>query len=218
MGVFLRKVKEAVGYLTDRKQIYNETKKCIRGRYGLHQRIEHKFVSRSKDNAFSELTGLMFPGDKNATEELGLEFGYLTQTASYVVGNVWLANRVTPDGHIVNHVVVTLIQKRGVRFKVDGDAVTVAEDSFFVPDKTLSEERGDNHIVFRGGCTLIFDLDTLRLRYAIKKDIDDRERMVRQFKYENGMLDDDSQTYFDSKTMNALAGPFAFMHSHTEQK
>ena len=160
----------------------------------------------------------MFPGGAEATEKLGLEFAYqTTKTASYAVGNVWLANRVTPNGDIVNHVIVTLIQKRGVRFKVDGEAVTVDEEEFFVPDKTSRDEWGDNHIIFRGGCTLIFDLDTLRLRYAVKKDIDDRERMVRQFKYENGMLDDENQTYFDTRTMNALAGPFAFMHSHTSQ-
>ncbi len=219
LGIFLRKLKEAVGYLTDREQIYEKTKEFIRGRHGLHKRIEYKFVSHGTQIAFSELTGLMFPGDAIATEKLGLEFAYLTtETASYAVGNVWLAHRVTPSGNIVNHVIVTIIQKRGVRFKVDGEMVTVDEDNFFVPDKTPEEEWGNNCIIFRGGCTLIFDLDTLRLRYAIKKDIDDRERMIRQFKYETGMLDDDSQTYFDRKTMNALAGPFAFMHSHTEHK
>ena len=175
-------------------------------------------MSNGEENAFSELTGLMFPVDDVSSEKLGLEFAYLTtQTASYVVGNVWLAHRVTPDGHIVNHVIVTLIQKRGVRFKVAGEKFIVDEENFFVPDKTPQEERGDNHIIFRGGCTLIFDLDTLRLRYAVKKDIDDRARMVRQFMVEHGMLGGDAQTYFDSKTMNALAGPFAFMHSHSNE-
>jgi PAS domain-containing protein len=62
-----------------------------------------------------------------------------------------------------------------------------------------------------------------QLRYAIKKDINDRARMVRQFKYENGMLDDEtteawsSQTYFDNQTMTALSGPFSFMHSQQQQ-
>ena len=95
--------------------------------------------------------------------------------------------------------------------------MTVDERNFFVPDKTKREEWGDHHILFRGGCTLIFDLDALRLRYAIKKDIDDRERMIRQFKYEQGMLGDDDQTYFASTTLTALAGPFAFNHSHNAQ-
>ncbi len=213
-GEFLRKLKEAVGYLTDRKEIYEKTKSFIRGEEGIHRQIECNLVSE----AFSELTGLMFPGDSEATEKLGLEFAYLTtKTASYAVGNVWLANRVTPNGDIVNHVIVTLIQKRGVRFIMgDDDEINIDEAGFFVPDKTDPQEWGDNHIIFRGGCTLIFDLDSMRLRYSIKKNIDDRARMIRQYKYEHGMLDDDVQTYFDSSTMNALAGPFAFMHSHTE--
>lgn len=221
---FLRQLREAVGYLTDRKEIYEITKEFIsgdKGSVGLHRLIEENFASEGQ--AFTKLSGMMFPGDGPTSEKLGLEFKYLTKNvASYAISNVWLANRVTPAGGIVNHVVVTLAQKRGVRFKVDGDSVTVDENGFFVPDKTPEEKR-DEHIIFRGGCTLIFDLDSLRLRYAVKKDIDDQERMVRQFRYQYGLLDSvaklsfgsDAETYFDSKTMNALAGPFAFMHSHS---
>jgi len=221
LGVFLRGLKESVGYLTERDRLYEKTKELIRGDKdlaGLHRRIEARLIAGNDQGKFSELTGLMFPGNKQATEKLGLEFAYLTsKTASYAVGNVWIANRVTPDGNIVNHVVITLIQKRGVRFIVSKDTqdVSVDEKGFFVPDKiTNVEERGENYIVFRGGCTLIFDLDTLRLRYAVKKDVDDRARMIRQFKFEKGLLGEASETYFDSKEMNALAGPFAFMHSH----
>jgi len=200
--------------------LYKQTKDLIRGKrgqQGLHRLLEAKFISGGDEEQFSQLTGLMFPVDEKATEKLGLEFAYqTTNTASYAIGNVWIANRVTPDGNIVNHVVITLIQKRGVRFKIDADTneVTVDENGFFVPDDTRLNQRGDKHIIFRGGCTLIFDLDALRLRYAVKKDIDDRARMIRQFKYEHGMLGDNNETYFDSKMMNMLAGPFAFMHSH----
>ena len=219
LGQFLRELKNTVGYLTDRQELYEKTKDLIRttdGKHGLHRLIETIFLSGDKEASFSEMTGLLFPGNKEATEKQGLEFAYLTtKTASYAIGNVSIANRVTPDGSIVNHIVITLIQKRGVRFKVNDNDVTVYERGFFVPDNTPEEKRGDHHIIFRGGCTLIFDLDTLRLRYAIKKDIDDRDRMIRQYKYENGLLGGEDQTYFGSQTMNALAGPFAFMHSHT---
>jgi hypothetical protein len=214
----LRDLKNLVGYLSDRKGIYGETKNLIRGAEGLHRLIEERFLSGGNAKKFSEISGLMFPGDKEASEKAGFEFGYLTDnTASYVIGNVSLANRVTPDDMMVNHVVMTLVQKRGVRFKVDDGDVTVDEDDFFVPDKTKQEDRGENHIIFRGGCTLIFDLDTLRLRYAIKKDIDDRARMVRQFRFERGLLGEEEETYFASKTLTALAGPFAFTHSRPTQ-
>jgi hypothetical protein len=124
---------------------------------------------------------------------------------------------VTPQGTIVNHVVITLVQKRGVRFNVNDSEITVDEKGYFVPDKTAKEELskdGQAHAIFRGGCTLIFDLDQLRLRYVIKKDINDLDRMVRQVEYEQGLLGDQNDTYFSSQTMNALAGPFAFAHSH----
>jgi hypothetical protein len=219
IGEFLRELKNSVGYQTDRERVYEQTKDFIRGASGLHRLIETCFASGVDAEQFTELTGLMFPGDKPRSEKLGLEFRYLTRNvASYAISNVWLANRVTPDGNIVNHVVVTLAQKRGVRFRVDGESVTVEEGGYFVPDKTPAEKRGDNHIIFRGGCTLIFDLDSLKLRYAVKKDIDDHDRMVRQFRYEHGLLEDDAQMYFDSRTMTALAGPFAFMHSHIANK
>jgi hypothetical protein len=215
IGTFLRRLKESVGYQTDREQAYAKTRELIGGKSGLHSLFESLFRSCGPVGPFTRLTGLMFPGDEAASKKQGLEFAYLTtKTASYAIGSVSLANRVTPDDTIVNHVVVTLVQKRGVRFGVDGKNVTVDEKSFFVPDKTPADKRGDQHIIFRGGCTLIFDLDTLRLRYAVAKDVDDRERMVRQFQYQSGMVGGENETYFASTTLTALAGPFAFTHSH----
>jgi hypothetical protein len=221
IGEFLRELKNSVGYLTDRHEIYEKTKEFIRGTTGLHRLIQTCLASGVDSKEFHKLSGLMFPPDQAASEKLGLEWGYLSsQMASYAISNVWLANRVTPDGNIVNHVVVTLAQKRGVRFQVSKDQqdVSIDEDAYFVPDNTKRDSWGESHIMFRGGCTLIFDLDTLRLRYAIKKDIDDKERMVRQFRYENGLMGGDGATYFSSAAMTALAGPFAFMHSHSASK
>jgi hypothetical protein len=254
LGKFLRGLKNWVGYLTDRRGLYEQTKmlliqrddrtKGVRNflqklrklveestdepavrdlgkeitklinRRGLHRLFEDEFIHNEDREAFESLTGLRFfpapRADKSAkaakdkAERLGFEWGYLaSRCASFAIGNVSLANRVTPDDTMVNHVIITLVQKRGVRFSVDGDDITVDEKG----------DRGD-HIIFRGGCTLVFDLDTQRLRYAIKKDIDDRERMIRQFRFEQGLLGEDDQTYFDSQTMTALAGPFAFTHSH----
>jgi hypothetical protein len=216
IGGFLRELKQKVSYQTTRRDVYEQTKEFIRGTSGLHKLVESAFAS-ADGRRLVELTGMMFPNDKAKAEKLGLEFGYLTRrVASYAISNVWLANRVTPDGNIVNHVIVTLAQKRGVRFKVDeDDNVTVDEKGFFAPDRTPRQDWGDNHIVFRGGCTLIFDLEAMKLRYAVSKNIDDRQRMIRQFRFEKGLMGEDGQTYFDSGTLSAVAGPFAFMHSHS---
>lgn len=217
VGTFLREVSHSVGYLTDREAISRETKNFIKGSNGLHRLIQRNFQISSSE--FHRVTGLMMPGGKAACEKLGLEYAYLTsRNASYAISNVWLANRVTPGGQIVRQVVVTLAQKRGVRFHVSGDEITVDEKGFFVPERGLPPGSADTpHIIFRGGCSLVFDLDSRTLRYAIRKDIDDRKRMVRQYRYENGLSLDDSEAFFDGGTMNALSGPFAMMHSHSCQ-
>ncbi|MFO0796614.1 MAG: hypothetical protein U0804_04000 [Gemmataceae bacterium] len=211
---FLRELKEQVGYQTDREQAYEQTRALIRGADGFHRLLESLFRAGA-GGPFTRLTGLMFPAGREKSEALGLEFKYPTSTsATYAIGGVALANRVTPDDTIVNHVVVTLVQKRGVRFRVTGKAVTVDETGFFVPDKTPAEKWGPHSIVFRGGCTLVFDLDTLKLRYAVSKSIDDRARMVEQYKFESGLLGGEAETYFAGTTLANLAGPFAFTHAH----
>ncbi len=217
VGDFLRSVNESVGYLVNREAIAKNTKTFINGTAGLHRLIQTRFLISKAE--FHRVTGLMMPGEKAACEKRGLEYAYLTnKDASYAIDNVWLANRVTPSGHIVKQVIVTLAQKRGVRFQVNGDEVTVDENGFFVPEHGLPVDEADSpQIIFRGGCTLVFDLDSRTLRYAIKKDIDDRDRMVRQYRYENGMSLDDSEAFFDRRSMNAMSGPFAMMHSHSCQ-
>ncbi|MCA9059645.1 MAG: hypothetical protein KDA85_14155, partial [Planctomycetaceae bacterium] len=218
LAEFLRRLKNRVGYARDRRELYERIKELSDARAGLQYQLKESLVSESSEATFTDLTGLMFPGKGPATEKLGLEFGYKTKsTASFVVGNVWLANRVTPNGEILNHVVITLVQKRGVRFIVHQKTgnIAVDEKNFFVPDKTNPGDWGENAIIFRGGCTLIFDLDSLRLRYAIKKDIDDHDRMIRQFRFEKGLMGGESGTYFNSQELSALAGPFALTHSHS---
>ncbi len=220
---YLRDFKETIGYEKDRGAIHLKTKKFISGSKavkgkaavkGFHRLIEQNLVNSEAGDLISDITGLLFPGGKKITEKNGLEFAYLTtKTASYAISNVWLASRATPNGDIVNHVIVTIAQKRGVRFRKINGEVYVDENNFFVPDHTAQEDRRD-HIIFRGGCTLIFDLDAMELRYSVKKDIDDRERMVRQYKYQNNLMGGGNNTYFDDQTMNAIAGPFACMHSH----
>ncbi|MCA9065551.1 MAG: hypothetical protein KDA96_20930, partial [Planctomycetaceae bacterium] len=214
VGLFLRELSHHVGYLSKRSDIDASTKEFIRDASGLHTLIQKHFAA---DTAVSEqLSGMRFSSDPQKAERLGFEFGYLMQAAAAnVISNVWLANRVTPQGRIVNHVIVTLVQKRGVRFHVSDDGITVDETGYFVPDKTAEKDRGEHSIIFRGGCTLVFDLDTLQLRYAIQKDIDDHDRMILQYKFQRGLLDDDGQAYFDRRSMTTMAGPFAFMHSHS---
>lgn len=210
---FLRDFKNHVAYEQDREKIYELTKEFIgggsRAQLGLHDRLDLKTSGPTSIKVFSKLTGLHFHKDSATSKKQGFLFS--GGTATYQVEKLWLANRVTPNGKIINHVIVTLVQKRGVLVEVNDDVLKIV--GFWCPgDKRPADK---TYFDFRGGCTLIFDLDTLCLRYAIKKDIDDKQRMETQFKYMLGLSSGSSSAlYFDEKTLANLSGPFAFMHSH----
>jgi hypothetical protein len=122
---------------------------------------------------------------------------------------VWLASRVTPDGKLVNHVIVTMLQKRGVRAEIKNNKFHIK--GYFVPDEEKAPKDG---FIFRGGCTLVFDLDKLCLKYAIRKSITDECRMEHQYRYTHGLMEETpGVSYFDEQELSALSGPFGFMHS-----
>jgi len=210
---FLREFSQEIGYETDRGKIHDITRKFITGskefKMGIHQRINLKFIQGPGGKRFSEISGLLFPGNEKDCKDLGLIFSRSTG-AKFQIGNLWLAVRATPEGKIVRHVVITLLQKRGVIASLDHDRFSVT--GYFTPN---TGEIPENGFIFRGGCTLIFDLDALRLRYAVKKDIDDIQRMEQQFRYSSDLRNAESahSLYLDNEEMASLSGPFSFMHS-----
>lgn len=211
---FLRKFKELIGYETNRGKIHDMSKKFIAGSQitgmGLHRRINIKFLQSEAGNRFAEVSGLLFPRNEADCKKFGFEYSPYSRSASFAVENLWLASRITPDDKLVNHVIVTLTQKRGVRCSLDeNDDFKIK--GYYQPN---GNEPQDDNLVFRGGCTLIFDLDRMQLKYAIKKDINDTGRMEQQYRYSKGQFDEEAgTTYFDDKTLAGLSGPFAFMHS-----
>ncbi len=217
IGLFLRQFAAEVGHLSKREEIFSATQKFISGsdnQVGLHRLIQHA-ATRSTAGRFQKLTGLMLPTDRVACEAFGIEFGYLSHNiASYAVSSLSLARRAAPDGRILNHVVVTLAQKRGVHFTERDGQYSVDRQGWFVPrDDGSTPHDDDNTIEFRGGCTLIFDLDTLTLLYAISKPLNDEKRMLRQFRYTTGKMKAAPAMYFSADAIRTAIGPFAMMHS-----
>lgn len=203
----LRQFKAALAYETNRRDIHEKTRQFIAGKTGEDDNGIHAYISLDMimHPLFSKVTGLLFPKREDCAK-LGMPYSHYSKSARFQVDKMWLANRITPDGEIVNLVVLTLLQKRGVVYKEDS-----GELSFFTPN-------GDgpaDGFVFRGGCTLVFDLDNLCLKYAIAKNIDDKERMVQQYLYQSGSLGGvHGLTYFDETELQQMAGPFAFMHTY----
>jgi Subtilase family len=63
---------------------------------------------------------------------------------------------------------------------------------------------------FRGGCTLLIDLATAKVRYMVRKKVDSRYRIDQQLKFAVATSDGLHGNYFDDST--AVREPFALMH------
>jgi hypothetical protein len=164
----------------------------------LRDTLKHWFVGlRAADaNLLEELTGLAL----TATAP-----GSLTRDADglpeFEVQKVQPARRVGPDGQLVQNLIVELTQERaGFRdparqAQADGGRLP----SGAVPDFT-----------FRGGCTIIFDLETALPRYFIVKRILSEPRLQRQRDFVNGpSIAPLRATYFGAA---GNAEPFALLH------
>jgi hypothetical protein len=101
------------------------------------------------------------------------------------IGSVRPAWRVAPDGRILSDIVVEMTQR-------------------WIPANGGGRS-------FRGGCTLICDLDTGNVRYVIRKRVGHRARMEGELAFRGGLADDDAaEDYFS--TADGHGEPFAMMH------
>ena len=202
---FLREFRQEMMYKTDRKSIYSITGKYMGGAgSNLHGRIYSKFEESTE---FEKLTGLVLCQNW-ATLGIKTSKIYRDQNSgpSFQVNGLRLVTRVGPDGNQLNQILFCLVQRSGVIVR-EGNFV-----GHYIPDAGVAPEGG---MELKGGCTLIFDLDTLELRYAIARpllDLDqlpdehviDLKRIINQYKYRAGesalgLLDEFNE-------------PFAFLH------
>ena len=121
---------------------------------GLHQYISEQFATSSE---FTRLTGLAFIA--NADRVGVVHQTTYAQRPSFQLQNLRLVSRVGPDGLQINHVVFYLVQRSGLRFR----AGKVAGPYNLKEGIRTSPDNEEQRMEFRGGCTLILDLDTLSL-------------------------------------------------------
>ena len=220
---FLRGYADKIKYTKDRKKIYDLTREYIRGApaegsEGLHMRMNIVFADSPN---FSPITGLVF--DTLATN-LGIATSHDHSKPSFEIQNMRLVNRVGPDGTQINQVIFSIVQRCGVVME-NGKF-----DHHFVPGRDPLPATNGNGVTqafeFRGGCTLIFDLNTSKLKYIISKPLLDMQsigilqidqaRVKRQFEYlygKDGTEQNEYALYFGENTHN-LSEPFCFLHQH----
>jgi hypothetical protein len=126
------------------------------------------------------------------------------------VHSVRLARRSTPSGELVTDFVIELLQTR------DGFNDPAKQKEF---DAKGPQDRKENKadFPFRGGCTLLVDPDTYRVRYAINKHILSQPRLERQRAYLAGESTSLRATYFGDPTRDPSARePFGLLHRPLE--
>jgi hypothetical protein len=227
---FLRDYGNAIKYVKKREKIYSITKDYIRGKYddkdniiyGLHRRIGNKF---SESPGFSQITGLAFINDFGS---LGIRPTKIYGGPNFQIQNLRLVSRVGPGNSQVNQVVFSLLQTSAVKIVDD-------KPEFFrfkpIPrkntDEQIREAVPDDYTELKGGCTLIFDLDSLKLRYAVSKpllDVDQftsppgrpainltRLKRLLDFRQKSG--ESAFAAYFSDPSQRIME-PFAFLHQH----
>lgn len=222
LTTFLKEFREEIIYLNDRRAIFETTRDYIAGRYATKRKPEIKGLHRrlyENDLAWPEyekLTGLVFGRDN---EKFGIrtKSTYGFEGPSFGISTLKLASRVGPDGNISNRIIIALTQRAFFKVK---------KDSSGKPDFVACKP-GAEDISLPGGATLVFDLDSLKLKFAVSKPIFDPEglrndqRRLNRIRLEktNEYLNDTSsgQTLYEAtfglgKRFNANE-PFAFLHS-----
>ena len=110
--------------------------------------------------------------------------------------------RIGPDGEDLPQLVVEVTQeRRGFSEKALQNEADL--------DTSGRASRGAD-FVFRGGCTLVIDLRSRRIRYIVGKDIESAARLEAQRRF---LFERDSEslgaTYF---ALGSRDEPFAFLH------
>ena len=182
-------------YLKTRQEIFDETNNI---KAALHDFI-FSVLSKNETEKFEQITGLVFSRQRGE-RVLGKE-RVKNGRPIFEVHSLRQARRVGPNDNLLNQVVISLTQKKEVSLFDKAPAKTKGETSF------------NPKFWFRGGCTLILDLNDLCLRYSITKPIDDEERLNRQKNYRfnkaGGSL---RSTYFNRLEQEGSDEPFAFLH------
>ncbi len=178
--------------MSDREKIFNLTTVARRA-------LEKWLVDFKADagteevKEFERLTGL-YLYKKPERDQFLTGMGSMHGKYNFEVHSFRGAQRTAPDGSPVNRVIVSITQKRKVT--LEEEPTGPKPEKFF----------------FRGGCTLVFDLNTLKLKYRIIKRIDDKDdRLKRQRIYRTGEgLASLRMTYFGPAEKTE---PFAFLHT-----
>lgn len=126
------------------------------------------------------------------------------------VNSTRLTHRMGPTGRAFNDLVVEINQKR--HGYLDPNRQREADHGI------LDTEKHPGDFVFRGGATMLIDIETGEVRYVIAKNIDSERRLNEQRRYLGSPATSLRYTYFGDPNVKYFQGdedlrePFALLH------
>ena len=216
----LRLYHQEMLYVTGRKKMFEKTQKFVNGSYkgkdnmNLYDSLWSKLRNSYE---FERLTGLVFNKNWKRYGAKG------EKRPDFEILNLRLVSRVGPDGDQINQIIFSMIQSINVRCE-EGEFQEIYLDSD-------NADPVDDCFELFGGCTLIFDLDEVKLKYAIAKPLLNpdllakrsyRKRRVNvkrvedQYRYETEefpLYVSQASQYFGAGLRSKLMEPFALLHS-----
>jgi hypothetical protein len=167
---FLRQYKESLAYKTDRRQIFDETKKFITGSREKNIPGFHSYLFKNSGSgsaaAFEDITGLVLsPKFKDFGIRPSQAHG--PDVPAIEIQSLRILNKTGPGGSLQNQIIMSLVQSCKVAVTEDAKGKRQFKKFRY---GNRQDEAGES-MIFRGGCTLIFDLDDLTLRHSIRKPI-----------------------------------------------
>ena len=191
----LRQALDQAKYYSGRKQAYDQMR-ALRAR--LHDRLSEAASDPESRKAIEAVTGLVLDPDRKLS---GLRLS-TNGLPRFEVHSVAPVHRVGPDGNLLSQIVINITQKREWR-------------------AGAKEGLADRKFTFRGGCTLILDLENRELLYSVNKSISDKD--AQRLAYQKQYLQDDSMaslraTYFGAPGAAGYNEPLALLHRNYEQE
>ena len=135
-----------------------------------------------------------------------IERGTKTNLPKFEVHSVRPARRLGPDGQTMTDLVIELTQRRRGYYETDLQKMV---------DDNPMDSPPPHDFWFRGGCTVLVDLDRGKVRYSIRKAIQNAtdSRLVAQRAFMGGTTEGSLRaTYFGDPRRQDSREPFALLH------
>jgi hypothetical protein len=171
---------------------------------------ERERLFAQQASARAALHDILLKVEPTLVEACGLDTARLRRDGRplFEIHSIRPARRVGPDGQTLTDAVIEVTQGRPGYLDPKAQA-----DS----DKAIKGEGGPPleeppDFWFRGGTTMVIDLETGAVRYAISKNVWSESRLARQRDYRSALSDDSARAMYFGRSGQGTGEPFAFLH------